>query len=65
MQEGIIIVSLTLLSSVVTISRFLYEYRNRCSCGCTRTQSDIVEGTPPRIDTPLTHAEPKTNKQMQ
>lgn len=43
MQESLIIVSLTVLSSLVTIGRFMYEYRNKMSC-CTRSSaSDVVE----------------------
>lgn len=51
MQESIIIVTITVLSSIVTISRFLYEYRKKCSCRCTRKSSDVIETEPVPSDT--------------
>ena len=45
MQDGVILVTITLLSSVVTIGRFLYEYRDRVSCCTCQSASDIVEPT--------------------
>ena len=50
MEESIIIVGLTVLSSVVTISRFIYEYRHKCSW-CIRKQSDVVEASALSEDT--------------
>lgn len=45
MQESIIIVSLTVLSSLVTIGRFVFEYSKKRSL-CTKKEScDVIEET--------------------
>lgn len=45
MQESIIIVSLTVLSSLVTIGRFVFEYRKKMSCCTKQNTCDVVVET--------------------
>jgi hypothetical protein len=48
MQESLIIVSITILSSFVTIGRFIYEYRKKTSCCDRRASCEVVVPSTPQ-----------------